>query len=155
MSTRIVPIHIINKEDCFCFNFTARQVSKCLRNLRPGAPEVGYLAQHQLLDQVNRMTILGTDWAWVIHWKGDQCILSLCHTKVQTFDECVFGFKFRRVDAGCHKGCRLSWLTNSALVYEPNDRDPRGSCGISASECSCAHGAQINFGDLTPYLTYG
>ncbi len=23
-----------------------------------------------------------------------------------------------------------------------------------ANEYSCAHGAQINFGDLTPYLTY-
>jgi hypothetical protein len=26
--------------------------------------------------------------------------------------------------------------------------------GFSANEYSCAHGAQINFGDLTPYLTY-
>ncbi len=43
------------------------------------------------------------------------------------------------------KRCRLSWLTNSALVYE------RG-CGASANANSCAHGAQINFGDLTPYL---
>ncbi len=34
-------------------------------------------------------------------------------------------------------------LTNSALVYEPK----------CANEYSCAHGAQINFGDLTPYLT--
>jgi hypothetical protein len=25
---------------------------------------------------------------------------------------------------------------------------------VSANEYSCAHGAQINFGDLTPYLTY-
>ncbi len=30
-----------------------------------------------------------------------------------------------------------------------------GSCGVSANEYSCAHGAQINFGDPTPYLTYG
>jgi hypothetical protein len=28
------------------------------------------------------------------------------------------------------------------------------SCGVSANEYSCAHGAQINFGDPTPYLTY-
>ena len=28
-------------------------------------------------------------------------------------------------------------------------------CGGSASECSCAHGAQINFGDPTPYLIFG
>ncbi len=27
-------------------------------------------------------------------------------------------------------------------------------CGASANEYSCAHGAQINIGDLTPYLTY-
>jgi hypothetical protein len=29
-----------------------------------------------------------------------------------------------------------------------------GGCGVSANEHSCAHGAQINFEDLTPYLTY-
>jgi hypothetical protein len=27
-------------------------------------------------------------------------------------------------------------------------------CGVSVNEHSCAHGTQINFGDLTPYLTY-
>ncbi len=27
-------------------------------------------------------------------------------------------------------------------------------CEVSANEYSCAHGAQINFGDLTKYLTY-
>ncbi len=29
-----------------------------------------------------------------------------------------------------------------------------GGCGVSANEYSCADGAQINFGDPTPYLTY-
>ena len=29
-----------------------------------------------------------------------------------------------------------------------------GCCGVSANEYSCAHGSQINFGDLIPYLTY-
>ncbi len=30
-----------------------------------------------------------------------------------------------------------------------------GGCWeVSANEYTCAHGAQINFGDLTPYLTY-
>jgi hypothetical protein len=28
-----------------------------------------------------------------------------------------------------------------------------GGSGITANEYSCAHGAQINFGDLAPYLT--
>jgi hypothetical protein len=54
---------------------------------------------------------------------------------------------------GDTKRCRLSWLTTSALVYEPKCGGGRG-CGTSANEYSCVHGAQINFGDLTPYLTY-
>ncbi len=29
-----------------------------------------------------------------------------------------------------------------------------GGSGVLKNEYSCAHGAQINFGDLTPYLTY-
>jgi hypothetical protein len=32
-------------------------------------------------------------------------------------------------------------------------RGEEGSCGVSANEYSCAHGAQINFGDLSSYLT--
>jgi hypothetical protein len=31
----------------------------------------------------------------------------------------------------------------------------RGVFGVSVNEFSCAHGVQINLGDLTPYLTYG
>jgi hypothetical protein len=30
-----------------------------------------------------------------------------------------------------------------------------GSCGVSDNKYSFTHGDQINFGDLTPYLTYG
>jgi hypothetical protein len=33
-------------------------------------------------------------------------------------------------------------------------REEGESCGVSANEYSGTHGAQINFGDLTPYLTY-
>jgi hypothetical protein len=29
-----------------------------------------------------------------------------------------------------------------------------GGYGVSDIEYSCAHGARINFGDLTPYLTF-
>jgi hypothetical protein len=47
-----------------------------------------------------------------------------------------------------------SILANSALLYEPK-WGGGGGCGVLANEYSCAHGAQINFGDLTPYLTYG
>jgi hypothetical protein len=55
---------------------------------------------------------------------------------------------------GVTKRCRLSWLTNSALVYESNCGGWLWSSVVSANEYSCAHEAQINFGDLTPYLTY-
>jgi hypothetical protein len=40
----------------------------------------------------------------------------------------------------------------------PNAGGWRGGCGVSANENSCTvhmDGAQINFGDLTTYLTYG
>jgi hypothetical protein len=39
-----------------------------------------------------------------------------------------------------------SWLTNSALVYEPEGG------GVAGSQSMSTHGAEINFGDLTPYL---
>jgi hypothetical protein len=31
----------------------------------------------------------------------------------------------------------------------------RGVAEVSANEYSCAHGAQINFGDLTPFMVGG
>jgi hypothetical protein len=44
----------------------------------------------------------------------------------------------------------LSW------PIAPSYMSPNGEGGIcAANECSCAHGAQINFGDPTPYSTYG
>ncbi len=56
-------------------------------------------------------------------------------------------------DQGVTRRCRLPWPTNSALVSMSQNGGRWGSCGVSANEYSCAHGAQINFGDLTPYLT--
>jgi hypothetical protein len=44
-------------------------------------------------------------------------------------------------------------MTNSALEYEPKCWGRGGGCGVLVNEYSCARGAQINFGDLTPYLT--
>jgi hypothetical protein len=46
-------------------------------------------------------------------------------------------------------------IVPSTLVYKPKCGGEGGSCGVSANKYSCADGAQINFGDLTPYLTYG
>ncbi len=58
----------------------------------------------------------------------------------------------RVLKPGVTKRCRLSWLTNSALVFEPKCGRGGGGCGVSANEYSCAHRAQINLGDLTPHL---
>jgi hypothetical protein len=51
---------------------------------------------------------------------------------------------------GVTKRCRLYWLTNSALVYEPicgGEGEFRGS----ANEYSCTQEPKRNFGDLTPW----
>jgi hypothetical protein len=57
---------------------------------------------------------------------------------------------------GVTKRCRLSCLTNSVLVYEPICGGKGvGIAGVAANKYSCAHGAQINFKDLTPFLSYG
>jgi hypothetical protein len=61
----------------------------------------------------------------------------------------------KRVWQGVTKRCHLSWLTNSALIYCMSPNAGEGGCEVSANEHSCAHGAQINFGDPSPYLTYG
>ncbi len=56
--------------------------------------------------------------------------------------------------AGDHK-VMLSILADQYRSYmSPNDRGGEGGCGVSGNEDSCAHGAQINFGDLTPHLNY-
>ncbi len=53
----------------------------------------------------------------------------------------------------------ISWLTNSALEYEPKCGGIGGrggeGCEVSANEYIRAHGAQVNFENLTPYLTSG
>ncbi len=67
-------------------------------------------------------------------------------------------FFFTVVCWGVTKRCRLSLMTNSALVYESQCGGIRGVAGsqpMSTAVHITCHGAQINFGDLTPYLTYG
>ncbi len=56
---------------------------------------------------------------------------------------------------GVTKRCRLSWLTNSALVCEPKWGGRGGFAGSQPMSIGLYTGAQIIFGDLTPYLTYG
>jgi hypothetical protein len=53
------------------------------------------------------------------------------------------------------KRCRLSWLTNSVLVYEPKCGGGVGVAGSQPMSTAVLYTvAQINFGDLTPYLTH-
>ncbi len=60
-----------------------------------------------------------------------------------------------RYRQGVTKRCRISWLTNmSPLVYEPKCGG-RGELRGLSQWVQLDTGAQINFGDLTPYLTYG
>jgi hypothetical protein len=47
-----------------------------------------------------------------------------------------------------------SILVPLAPSYMSPNAGEGGSCGVSANEYSCAYGAQINFGGLTPFLTY-
>jgi hypothetical protein len=51
---------------------------------------------------------------------------------------------------GVTKRCRLSWLTNSPLEYEPKYGGIAGYQPMS----TVVHMSPNNFGDLTPYLTY-
>ncbi len=68
--------------------------------------------------------------------------------------------RWKHIDTGVYKRCRPSLLTRpiAPLVYEPK-------CGLRGGGVAGPqpmrtavhitwHGAQINFGDLTPYLTY-
>jgi hypothetical protein len=57
---------------------------------------------------------------------------------------------------GVTKRCRLSLLTNSALVIRVQTRREGGVAGsqpMSTAVHIMWHGTQINFGDLSPYLT--
>jgi hypothetical protein len=48
----------------------------------------------------------------------------------------IYQYSFHRwdyINQGLTKRCRLSWLTNSALVYEPKCKRERGGCGVSVS----------------------
>ncbi len=55
---------------------------------------------------------------------------------------------------GVRKRCRLSWLTNSALVYEPKCGERGGGLWGLSQSVQLYTEAQINFGDLSPYLPY-
>jgi hypothetical protein len=93
-----------------------------------------------------------------VQWPTAQHLLSSfsspCFT-VYNYWHCTFRGRHGcpRLRQGVTKKCRLSLLTNSALVYE-------SQCGGWGEPMSTAvpitwHEAQTNYGDLPPYLTYG
>ncbi len=57
---------------------------------------------------------------------------------------------------GVTKRCRLSWVTNSALVYEPECEGKGRVAGPQPMSSAVHHCTRSpnNFGDLTPYLSY-
>ncbi len=57
---------------------------------------------------------------------------------------------------GVTKRRRLSWLTNSALVYEPKygEWGGEGVLGSLPIMSAAVHSSPNKLGDLTPYLTY-
>ncbi len=63
--------------------------------------------------------------------------------------------------AGGHKAMSsilADHVTNSSFIYEPKCAAWGGGGGgsrVSANEYNFARRAQVNFGDLTPYLIYG
>ncbi len=65
-------------------------------------------------------------------------------TNVQDMNLVILQYIFLRsypsavtVPQGVTKGCRLSWVTNSGLVYKP--KCGGGGSGVSANEYSCTH----------------
>jgi hypothetical protein len=68
------------------------------------------------------------------------------------------GFIWDGRGQGVTKRCRPSLLTNRARVIRVQMRGERGVAGsqpMSTAVNITCHGAQINFGDLHPYLPYG
>ncbi len=78
-----------------------------------------------------------------------------CEHKVQAEQDSEFSLAC--LLQGVTKRCRLSLLTNRALVNESQCWGIRGIAGSQPTSTAVHitwHGAQINFGNL-PYLTYG
>jgi hypothetical protein len=74
---------------------------------------------------------------------------SLCFTQLHPHTENIHSQVLSRKQ-GITNRCCPSWLTNSTLVYE-HKCGGRGELR-SLSQCVKLYtGAQINFGDLTPY----
>ncbi len=110
----------------------------------------GYQYQFFMVDKVIQMARSSL---WRHWWSATGQVCRAVHPHVrlrQAVHFCLEGYKLT-------KRCRLSLLTNSALVLQVQIRGRGGIAGsqpMSSAVHITWHGAQINFGDLPPYLTY-
>ncbi len=96
-------------------------------------------SQHSLLSETDRRRRHGTDRSGFSGGSNSQ------HSSPEKYplvpssrDRLVLSARLY-FKQGVTKRCRLSLLTNSALVIHVQMRGEGGSCGVSASEYSCAH----------------
>ncbi len=122
---------------------------KCFRYLSPGAPEIGYLAQHQLLDQVNRLQFWGrNEHEWFTEMVGINESYPFC------YNIRWMRFRFHTQKARCRGHKEMSSVL--ADQYRPPKCGGRGVVAGSQPMSTAVHidGAQLNFWNLTPYFIY-
>jgi hypothetical protein len=83
-------------------------------------------------------------WDWMFYTLAFTCTRKEIQTgEVGRFSTSIFEHRSLgqnlSVPRGVTKRCRLSLLTNSALLIRVQMRGEGGSCGVSANEHSCAH----------------
>ncbi len=86
----------------------------------------------------------GTSWWSTTSWLSPSAPSTAARLSWASDTVRFFGFtesscsSFLPTIQGDTRRCRLSWLTSSALVYEPKCGGG-GSCGVSANAYSCVH----------------
>ncbi len=77
------------------------------------------------------------------HYRSPDKTVSKVRNRLAKHSSKVEQIRLKEAEA-VTKRCRLFWLINSALVYEPKCGGRGRSCGVSANGYSCTHVAQIN-----------
>ncbi len=80
------------------------------------------------------------------HYRSPDKIVAKVRNRLSEPSSTIEQIRLKR--QGVTKKCRLPWLTNSALVYEPKCGGRGESCGVSTNEYICTHEAQINFVEI-------
>ncbi len=85
----------------------------------------------------------------VPHYWNQSCMASKFNLPIGSYTVVQARSHVLTCSQGVTKRCCLYWLANSALQYKPKRG---GGGGVAGSQPM--RGAQINIGDLNPYLTY-